>query len=647
MHLPVNPTPCGSLLAQVDTPQDLKRLAPEDLVPFCTELRQFLIEHAAQFGGHFGASLGVVELTTALHYVLDTPQDQLIWDVGHQAYAHKVLTGRRGRFHTNRLYGGVSGFPKRTESEYDTFGVGHSSTSISAAVGMWEGIRHLGLNRRVVAVIGDGAATAGMAYEALNHGGMLKSDITVVLNDNNMSIDPNVGALKEYLTDVRTSRTYNRMRDELWTLLGTLGNRARRVAAKLEDVLTAKVFKPGLFFEALGFRYFGPIDGHDVNHLVRILQDLEKIRGPKLLHVVTVKGKGFAPGEADATKWHAPSGPFNPQTGAFLAKPITEAEKALKAQKYQDVFGYSIIELAERNPLIIAVTPAMLSGSSLTFMQRVMPDRVYDVGIAEQHAATFSAGAATQGLVPYCHIYSTFCQRAYDQVIHDVAIQDLKVIFVLDRGGLVGADGATHHGTFDLAYMRCIPNMIVAAPMDERELRHLMHSAQHESNTHPYVIRFPRGEGVWPGEEWRVPFELIATGKGRCLQQGEDVAVLTLGHPGNFMRQVYAQLAGTGLCPAHYDMRFVKPLDGELLHEVFSQFRNVITVEDGCVQGGFGSAVLEWMADHGYSARVRRLGVPDEFIHHGTQAELWRDCGYDANAIAQAVREMAEAPVRV
>lgn len=640
----------GPLLSKIQAPSDLRQLPFEDLRQLSDELRQYLIEYGSRYGGHFGGSLGVVELTVAMHYVFNTPADQLVWDVGHQAYGHKLLTGRRGQFHTNRKYKGISGFPKRTESEYDTFGVGHSSTSISAALGMAEAFRQQGKNQQSVALIGDGAMTAGLAFEALNHGGTLDSDLIVILNDNQMSIDPNVGALKEYLTDIRTSGTYNRLRDEVWKLLGHFkgaGKVARRYAARLEDLMTAKVFKPGMFFEALGFNYYGPVDGHDVHHVARLLEDLKQIKGPKLLHCVTVKGKGFLPGEGDPTKWHAASKPFDAQTGNFLEKIEKEPLTVASPLKYQQVFGHSIIELAEQDERILGITPAMLSGSSLLMMQKVMPERVYDVGIAEQHAVTFSAGLATQGMIPFCHVYSTFCQRAYDQVIHDVAIQDLKVIFCLDRAGLVGADGATHHGAYDLAYMRAIPNMIVSAPMNESELRNLMYTAQSEANQHPFVIRYPRGKGVIPDPDWRTPFQAVEIGTGRCITEGEEVAILTVGHPGNFAQKAIRELSEDGLQPAHFDMRFVKPLDEALLHQIFARFDKIITVEDGCVMGGFGSAVLEFMADNGYSAQVKRLGIPDEIIHQGTQPELWRECGYDAQAIAETVRALASDRVKV
>ncbi len=624
----------GPLLAQVNRPEDLRKLAPEQLYAFCEELREFLISTVSVNGGHFGASLGVVELTTALHYVYNTPKDQLIWDVGHQAYGHKVITGRREEFHTNRIYQGVSGFPKRSESEYDTFGVGHSSTSISAAVGMAIASRYQQDDRKVVAVIGDGALTGGMAFEALNHGGGEKADMLVVLNDNNMSIDPNVGALKEYLTDITASHTYNKIRDELWKLLGKLdkfGPNARGIARKLEQSLTA-ASKPGMLFEALGFRYFGPIDGHDINHLVRVLDDLKEIPGPKLLHCVTVKGKGFELAEKDQTKWHAP-GLFDKLTGEIF-KPKNDVPKP---PKYQDVFGKTLIELARENENIVGVTPAMPSGCSLNLMIDQMPDRAFDVGIAEQHAVTFSAGLATQGLKPFCNIYSTFMQRAYDQVIHDVAIQKLPVVFCLDRGGLVGADGATHHGAFDIPFFRCVPNIVVSAPMDEEELRNLMYTAS-LWNEGPFSIRYPRGEGVMV--DWQRPLREVPVGQGRKVSDGEEVAILSIGHPGNFAQEAISKLQEDGLCPAHFDMRYVKPLDGELLHEIFSNFRKVITVEDGAIMGGFGSAVLEWMVDHGYQARVERLGIPDRFVDHGSQKELWAECGYDTAAIMERVRHL-------
>ena len=634
----------GNLLSKVNFPDDLRQLKEEELYEFCEQLRNYIIEHVSVYGGHFGASLGVVELTAALHYVFNTPYDQIVWDVGHQAYGHKIITGRRDKFHTNRLMGGISGFPKREESEYDAFGVGHSSTSISAALGMAVAAKKNGENRKAIAVIGDGALTGGMAFEALNNAGALKEDLIVVLNDNCMSIDPNVGALKEYLTDITTSRTYNKLRDEVWNILGklsSLGGPAKKIAAKIEDTFTT-MSKPGMLFESLGFRYFGPIDGHDVNHLVRILRDLKEIPGPKLLHIVTVKGKGFAPAELDQVKWHAQSSPFDKITGAALKK-TAPVDLSPKPPKYQDVFGLTLIELAKLNPKIYGVTPAMPSGSSMLFMLNEMPERAFDVGICEQHAVTYSAGMATQGLLPFCNIYSTFMQRAYDQVIHDVAIQDLKVVFCLDRGGVAGSDGATHHGAYDLAYFRCIPNLIVAAPMDEVELRNMMYTAQLDEVKHSVSIRYPRGEGVIA--DWQQPFSKIEIGKGRIINEGEDIAFLSIGHHGNFVRAAVKTLNLEGVFPAHYDMRFVKPLDEEMLHEVFSKFKYIITVEDGCLMGGFGSAVLEFMADHGYDSKVKRLGIPDKIIEHGTQKELYSLCGYDTVALISAAREMVKGGV--
>jgi 1-deoxy-D-xylulose-5-phosphate synthase len=626
----------GDLLQTINYPSDLKQLTEEQLEQVCNELRQYIIDVVSVNGGHFGASLGVVELTVALHYILNTPYDQLVWDVGHQAYGHKILTGRRDIFHTNRVYGGISGFPKRSESEYDTFGVGHSSTSISAALGMAVASRYKGeTDRQHVAVIGDGAMTAGMAFEALNHAGIENSNLLVILNDNNMSIDPNVGALKEYLTDITTSKPYNRFRDDIAHVLSkisSMGPDAFKFAKKFEKSIKGTLLKNSNLFESLKFRYFGPIDGHNVKHLVRVLRDLRDIPGPKLLHCITVKGKGYALAEKDQTKWHAP-GLFDKITGEI------KKSKSDKPQppKYQDVFGHTIIELAEQNPKIMGITPAMPSGCSLNMMMKAMPDRAFDVGIAEQHAVTFSAGLASQGLVPFCNIYSSFMQRAYDQVIHDVAIQKLNVVLCLDRAGIAGADGPTHHGAYDLAYMRCIPNMTVSAPMNEEELRNLMYTAQQE-NMGPFVIRYPRGTGVMV--DWQRPMKAIPVGKGRKVTDGEDVAVLTIGTIGNEAVKAITTLNEEGFYPAHYDLRFLKPLDEALLHEVFKKFSKVITVEDGCLEGGMGSAVLEFMADNNYSAEVVRLGIPDHFIEHGEQPELWAECGYDAASIAQQVRKM-------
>ncbi|MEO8068579.1 MAG: 1-deoxy-D-xylulose-5-phosphate synthase [Flavobacteriales bacterium] len=625
------------LLSGITYPADLRKLSEPQLEQVCKELREFIIDVVSVKGGHFGASLGVVELTVALHYVFNTPYDQLVWDVGHQAYGHKILTGRREVFHTNRLYKGLSGFPKRSESEYDTFGVGHSSTSVGGALGMAVASKLKGeKDRQVVAVIGDGAMTAGMAFEALNHGGTASSDLLVVLNDNCMSIDPNVGALKEYLTDITTSHTYNKVKDEVWKVLGKVskfGPNAQAIAQKFDAALKTALLRQSNLFESLKFRYFGPVDGHDVEHLVKVMRDLKDIPGPKILHTVTVKGKGYKfAEEGSPTVWHAP-GLFNKETGEI----IKVVPKSPQPPKYQDVFGHTIVELAEKNPKIVGITPAMPSGSSLNIMMKAMPDRAFDVGIAEQHAVTFSAGMATQGLVPFCNIYSSFMQRAYDQVVHDVALQKLHVIFCLDRGGLAGADGPTHHGAFDIAYFRCIPNMIVSAPMNEEELRNLMYTAQLR-NTGPFSIRYPRGEGVMT--EWKTPFKEITIGTGRKVRTGNDIAVLSIGHIGNIAAKGIDALQAEGYSVAHYDMRFAKPIDEMLLHEVFGKFKQVITIEDGCIQGGMGSAVLEFMADHGYTAQVKRLGIPDRWIEHGSQKELYAECGFDEVALVAAVKEM-------
>ncbi len=629
----------GPLLAAINSPADLKQLSPTQLVQVSDELREFIIDTVSIYGGHFGASLGVVELTVALHYVFNTPYDQLVWDVGHQAYGHKILTGRRDRFPTNRRYQGMSGFPKRSESEYDAFGVGHSSTSIGAALGMAVASDYKGeTDRQHIAVIGDGAMTAGMSFEALNHAGVTRSNLLVVLNDNCMSIDPNVGALKEYLTDITTSRTYNKVRDELWNVLGKLskfGPNPQQIARKVEAAMKATLLKQSNLFEALKFRYFGPVDGHDVQHLVAVMNDLKSIPGPKILHCVTVKGKGYALAEKDQTLWHAP-GLFDKITGEIYTKTPTTPQPP----KYQDVFGYTLVELAEANPKIMGVTPAMPSGSSLNLMMAALPDRAFDVGIAEQHAVTFSAGLATQGLVPFCNIYSSFMQRGYDQVVHDVALQNLHVVFCLDRAGFAGADGPTHHGCYDLAYMRCIPNMVVAAPMNEQELRNLMYTAQLPENAGPFSIRYPRGEGVMP--VWRTPLQRLAVGTGRVVREGEagGVAILSIGHIGNYAVKATAALAAEGLSVGHYDMRFCKPLDEEMLLAVARRYRAIVTVEDGCLMGGFGSAVLEFLTDHGQHLPLRRLGIPDRVVEHGTQDELYKECGFDAAGIAQAVREL-------
>ena len=624
----------GHLLAQINSPEDLKKVDRTQLVKVCEELRNYIIDHVAVFGGHFGASLGVVELTVALHYVFNTPEDQLVWDVGHQAYGHKILTGRREQFHSNRVYKGLSGFPKRKESKYDAFGVGHSSTSISAALGMSVANQFKGLDNHHIAVIGDGAMTGGIAFEAMNHAGVSNSNLLIILNDNCMSIDPNVGALKDYLTDITTSHTYNRFRDDVWRILGKIskfGPNAREIVANIETSLKSLLLKQSNLFESLNLRYFGPVDGHDVNHLAHVLEDLKDIPGPKILHCVTVKGKGFKKAEENQTKWHAP-GKFDKITGEIHKK----APDKPQPPKYQEVFGHTIVELAEKDDRVMGVTPAMPSGSSMNIMMSKMPDRAFDVGIAEQHAVTFSAGLATQGQRPFCNVYSTFMQRAYDQVIHDVCIQDLPVIFCLDRAGFAGADGPTHHGAYDLAYMRCIPNLVVSAPMNEAELRNLMLTAtQHDG---PFSIRYPRGQGVMP--EWQTPMENIGIGKGRIIREGEELAILSIGHIGNYAVEAASELEKEGVSAGIFDMRFVKPIDEELLHHIFSMYDHVITVEDGCLMGGFGSAVLEFMADNNYHSKIKRLGIPDRIVEHGTQLELHRECGFDPEGIYQAAIKM-------
>ncbi|MGE0079038.1 MAG: 1-deoxy-D-xylulose-5-phosphate synthase [Bacteroidales bacterium] len=621
------------LLNGINSPDDLKKLKLDDLELLSTELRQFIIDVVSDNPGHFGASLGVVELTVALHYVFNTPYDRIVWDVGHQAYGHKILTGRRDVFHTNRKYKGISGFPKRDESPYDSFGVGHSSTSISSALGMSVASGLKLEPRHVVAVIGDGALTGGMAFEGLNHGGSLKSDLLVILNDNNISIDPSVGALKEYLLDITTSKTYNKLKTEVWDLLGKferLGPRTRSVIQKMENAVKSALLKQSNMFESMGFRYFGPVDGRDVVYLAKVLDDLKNIPGPKLLHCITVKGKGFSAAEENQTAFHAP-GKFNKETG----ERITVSSNNPTPPRYQDVFGETLVELAKENDKIVGVTPAMASGCSMNILMKAMPGKAFDVGIAEQHAVTFSAGLAAEGLVPFCNIYSTFMQRAYDQVIHDVALQNLHVVFCLDRGGLVGDDGATHHGAFDIAYMRSIPNITVAAPMNEEELRNMMYTAQLDGMG-PFSIRYPRGNGVMI--EWRKPFKKLEIGKANILRNGNDIAILTIGHIGNLAAKAADMLEADGISVYHADMRFVKPIDTDLLKYIGENFKTVLTVEDGCLPGGFGSAVLEWLNDSNYETRVIRLGIPDSFIEHGTQQQLYTDCGFDIENIYQSAK---------
>ncbi len=624
----------GPLLRQIDSPADLRRL-PEHLLPqVCEELRSYIIDIVSQEGGHFGASLGAVELIVGLHYTFNTPHDLIVWDVGHQAYAHKMLTGRRDVFPTNRKLGGIAGFPRRAESPYDTFGVGHASTSISAALGMARARDLSGSDQRIVAVIGDGSLTGGLAFEGLNNAGASGTDLLVVLNDNCMSIDPNVGALKEHLIELTSGKAWNQLRDEIWDLLekikGMGGGTLQRLASRLEKGVKAAL-TPGALFEALGFRYFGPVDGHDIHLLVRLFRQLRALQGPILLHTVTVKGKGFAPAERDQVKWHASSAPFDKVTGRSLTAPSKEKQPP----KWQDVFGDTIVALARENERIVGITAAMPSGTGLKKMMQEIPDRAFDVGIAEMHAVVFAAGLATQGYKPFVAIYSSFLQRAYDGIIHDVALQSLPVVFCMDRAGLVGADGPTHHGTFDIAYLRCIPEMIVAAPLDEQDLRDLMYTASlYEKG--PFAIRYPRGRAT--GMPLRKEFQQIPIGKGRRVAEGEDIAIISYGAIGNYVPEVRARLAREGISVAHYDLRFVKPLDDELLREVFERYEKVVTVEDGVLMGGAGSAILEWMNLHGVRASVLRLGLPDTFIEHGTQRELHDLVGIGPDGLTERIR---------
>jgi len=625
----------GPLLQSINSPADLKKLDVNQLADVCQEIRDYIIDNVSVYGGHFGASLGVVELTVAMHYVYNTPDDLLVWDVGHQAYGHKILTGRRDVFDSNRKYKGISGFPNRNESEFDTFGVGHSSTSISAALGMAIARDLQKLDKRVISLIGDGAMTAGLAFEGLNNAGAMKSDMVVILNDNNMSIDPNVGALNEYLTDITTSQTFNKIRDELYDLLGNFksaGEKMRKAASKLEKAVTTAL-TPGSLFRALGFKYYGPVDGHNVKNLVKTLNDLQSISGPKLLHAVTIKGKGFAPAERDQAKWHAQGSPFDKITGKSLV-----AKKSHEIPKYQKVFGDTIIDLAKQNDKIVGITAAMPSGTGLLDMMEQMPDRAFDVGIAEQHGVTYAAGLSTQGIKPFVAIYSTFLQRAYDQVVHDVAIQSLPVVFCLDRGGLVGADGATHHGLYDIAYLRCLPNMVVSAPMNENELRNLLYTAS-KYNNGPFAVRYPRGKGQ--GLAWNGDYEEMEIGKGQCLREGEGIAILSYGTIGNYASKAADRLAEEkDIKIGHYNMRFVKPLDTELIDEIAAGYHHIITIEDGTVKGGFGSAVAEYVVSMKNPIPMTIMGVPDRIVEQGTQQELHAECGIDTDGIVKQVKEV-------
>lgn len=621
------------LLSKVNSPEDLKKMNLQELLLLASELRQYIIDVVSCNPGHLGASLGVIELTVALHYVFKAPYDKIIWDVGHQAYGHKILTGRRDVFHTLRKKGGLSGFPTPKESEYDAFGVGHSSTSISAALGIAIADKLKGItDRNVVAVIGDGSMTAGMAFEALNNAGASRANMIVVLNDNRMSISPNVGALSEYLLDIATSNTYNRVKNDVWRILGRF-EVAQKAVQKIDNAIKSIVLRHSNLFEALGFRYFGPIDGHDLLYLTKVLEDLKKIPGPKLLHIITQKGKGFKQAELDQVTFHAP-GKFDKNTGQLV---VEQSGKQIPPN-YQDVFGYTLTELAGKNDKIVGITPAMLVGCSMHIFQKHFPERTFDVGIAEQHAVTFAAGMAINGMKPFCNIYSSFMQRAYDQAIHDVIIQDLPVVFCLDRAGLSGADGVTHQGAFDISFFRCIPNIVIAAPKDEIELRNMMFTASEFE--HPLVIRYPKGKGV--NVDWQKPFEKIEIGKGERLLEGEKIAVLALGHTVNFALKAAKILKEKGIMIAVYNMRFAKPIDKDLVCEACQRYADILTVEDGSIMGGFGSGVLELMQDMGLKNNLIRLGIPDNFIEHATQIEQYEQCGYSTTGIVKAIEKILE-----
>ena len=618
------------ILNRINNPSDLKNLNISELHKLCDELREYLIECCANNPGHVASSLGTVELAVALHFIYDTPEDKLVWDVGHQAYAHKILTGRRDAFVNNRKYKGISGFPKISESEYDAFGVGHSSTSISAALGMSVAFTLQGKNNKVVAIIGDGAMTGGLAFEGLNNAGAMKSDILVILNDNGISIDPNVGALHNYLLKISTSRTYNRFKNKIWELVGS--NRLRKFFQKIIFSTKMAFFKSGSIFESLGFRYFGAIDGNNLDQLITTLSNLKEIKGPKLLHIVTTKGKGYKPAEDNQIEWHAP-GTFDIDSGAILKNP------AEKRTKFQDVFGETIVKLARENKKIVGITPAMPSGCSLNLMIKEFPERAFDVGIAEQHAVTFSAGLASQGMLPFCNIYSSFMQRAYDSVIHDVAIQNLKVIFCLDRSGLVGEDGATHHGVFDLAFFRCIPNLTIAAPMNEADFKDMLYSVT-LPDYGATVIRYPRGYGE--GVDWSGEFNKIEPGKAKIVIDGKGIALLTIGTAGNNAARAAARAREMGVPVLHYDMRFLKPIDESALEDAATKCRTIITVEDGTIIGGLYSSVCEYIASGKSGIKVIGMGVPDRFIEQGTIAELQKECNFDEESIFKMIIDVSQ-----
>ena len=622
------------LLNRINFPADLHQLSEEQLPEVCAELRQYIIDVLSENPGHLGASLGTVELTVALHYVFNAPYDRIVWDVGHQAYGHKILTGRREAFHTLRKFGGISGFPNPAESEYDAFIAGHASNSISAAMGMAVASALKHEDRHVIAVIGDGAMTGGLAFEGLNNASVNPNNLLIILNDNNMAIDHSVGGLSQYLVDITTSQAYNKMRYDVYRGLkkiNLIDDSRRDNILRFNNSLKALLTQQHNLFEGFSIRYFGPVDGHDVGYLVKLLNDIKDMKGPKLLHIKTKKGKGFKPAEESATEWHAP-GRFNKETGERII-----VHKLNEPQLYQDVFGHTLVELAEKDERIVGITPAMPTGCSMTYLMKEFPDRAFDVGIAEGHAVTFSAGLAKEGMIPFCNVYSSFMQRAYDMVIHDVALQKLHLILCLDRAGLVGEDGATHHGVFDLAYLRPIPNLVISSPLNEWDLRNLMYTG-YKTPDGPFVIRYPRGKGE--KSDWRNEMQILPIGKGRKLREGNDIAVLSLGPIGNEAIKAINQVEPDGISVAHYDMIYLKPLDEALLHEVGRKFKRIITIENGVIAGGLGSAVLEFMADHGYTPFVKRIGVPDQFIEHGYIPELYKLCGMDADSIAGVIRQM-------
>lgn len=623
------------LLKNINYPADLKSLSIEQLEQLCSELRSFIIDQLSENPGHFGSSLGTVELTVALHYVYNTPFDRIVWDVGHQAYSHKILTGRRDVFHTNRKFGGLAGFPNPEESEYDTFSAGHASNSISAALGMAVASRLKHENRHVVAVIGDGSMTGGLAYEGLNNASSQPNDMLIILNDNAMAIDNNVGGLKDYLVKMTTSHTYNKMRNGVYQKFkkkNLISDSGKNFILRFNNSLKSLITKQQNIFEGFNIRYFGPVDGHDLQGLIRVLQNIKDLRGPKLLHIHTLKGKGYKPAEESATVWHAP-GKFNKDTGERI---VSQAKN--QPQLYQNVFGHTLVELSEKDDRVVGVTPAMPTGCSMTFMMKKFPERTFDVGIAEAHAVTYSGGLAKEGLIPFCNIYSSFMQRAYDQVIHDIALQKLHVVFCLDRAGLVGEDGPTHHGVFDLAYMRCIPNLIIASPYNEHYLRHLMFTATYGQDG-PFVIRYPRGQGELT--DWECEMKILPIGKGRKLKDGSDLAVISIGPIGNTVTKAIEELEKEGAKIAHYDIVFLKPIDEDLLKEIGNNFKKVVTVENGVITGGLGSAVLEYFADNNYkNIDVTRIGLPDKFVTHGSIVELNKLCGLDVEGIAGKLKEI-------